>query len=161
MASPAASHAVARPWQDWLVSLLVHAVVLGAAWFFLHHAPPEPEYVALDTPIAWVATDDTAGGGGGGGGGGGVGDGKLGGGGGGGDGTELLKADGAGAPDTATPAADTAPATPAGSGDLATASPKKAAAPARQPASTPKAETIVAAKKRELAAQLAAEQGRT
>ena len=73
-------------WRDWLWSLLLHAVVLGVSGWWLHRAPV-PEYIPVDTLIAWA---DTAGGGGGGGGG----EGTPGGGGGSGDGTELLKADG-------------------------------------------------------------------
>ena len=73
-------------WRDWLWSLLLHAVVLGVSGWWLHQAPV-PEYIPVDTLIAWA---DTAGGGGGGGGG----EGTPGGGGGSGDGTELLKADG-------------------------------------------------------------------
>ena len=69
-------------WRDWLWSLLLHAAVLGVSGWWLHRAPV-PEYIAVDTPIAWA---DTAGGGGGGGGG----EGTPGGGGGSGDGTELV-----------------------------------------------------------------------
>ena len=49
-------------WRDWLWSLLLHAVVLGVSGWWLHQAPV-PEYIPVDTPIAWA---DTAGGGGGG-----------------------------------------------------------------------------------------------
>ncbi len=173
-----ASPRVQRPWQDWLLSLLLHLVVLAALWW-LTQSKPTPQRIAIETPIEW------AGGGGGGGGGGGQGDGQLGGGGGGGDGTALLEADGAKPPAALSPdtsdtlsqqtsphAEQEAPAPPApAQPDDATyaaarrpqaAAKKEARAQApRKPASASDVETLVANQKRELAAQLAAQYERT
>ena len=175
---PSSSPRVQRPWQDWLLSLLLHLVVLAALWW-LTQSKPTPQQIAIETPIEW------AGGGGGGGGGGGQGDGQLGGGGGGGDGTALLEADGDKAPEASPPdtsdtppqqtsphAEQEAPAPPApAQPDEATyaaarrpqaAAKKEARAQApRKPASAPDTETIVANHKREVAARLAAQYGRT
>ena len=179
---PSSSPRVQRPWQDWLLSLLLHLVVLAALWW-LTQSKPTPQQIAIETPIEW------AGGGGGGGGGGGQGqgqgDGQLGGGGGGGDGTALLEADGAKPPAALSPdtsdtlskqtsphAEQEAPAPPApAQPDEATyaaarrpqaAAKKEARAQApRKPASAPDTETIVANHKREVAARLAAQYGRT
>ena len=172
-----ASPRVQRPWQDWLLSLLLHLVVLAALWW-LTQSKPTPQRIAIETPIEWA-------GGGGGGGGGGQGDGQLGGGGGGGDGTALLEADGDKAPEASPPdtsdtppqqtsphAEQEAPAPPApAQPDEATyaaarrpqaAAKKEARAQApRKPASAPDTETIVANHKREVAARLAAQYGRT
>ena len=179
---PSSSPRVQRPWQDWLLSLLLHLVVLAALWW-LTQSKPTPQQIAIETPIEW------AGGGGGGGGGGGQGqgqgDGQLGGGGGGGDGTALLEADGAKPPAALSPdtsdtlskqtsphAEQEAPAPPApAQPDDATyaaarrpqaAAKKEARAQApRKPASASDVEALVANKKRELAAQLATQSGRT
>ena len=172
-----ASPRVQRPWQDWLLSLLLHLVVLAALWW-LTQSKPTPQRIAIETPIEWA-------GGGGGGGGGGQGDGQLGGGGGGGDGTALLEADGDKAPEASPPdtsdtppqqtsphAEQEAPAPPApAQPDDATyaaarrpqaAAKKEARAQApRKPASASDVEALVANKKRELAAQLATQSGRT
>ena len=172
-----ASPRVQRPWQDWLLSLLLHLVVLAALWW-LTQSKPTPQRIAIETPIEWA-------GGGGGGGGGGQGDGQLGGGGGGGDGTALLEADGAKPPAALSPdtsdtlskqtsphAEQEAPAPPApAQPDDATyaaarrpqaAAKKEARAQApRKPASASDVEALVANKKRELAAQLATQSGRT
>jgi TonB family protein len=152
-------------WRDWLWSLLMHAVVLGVSVWWLHRAPM-PAYTPVDTPIAWA---NSAGGGGGGGGG----EGTPGGGGGSGDGSELLKADGVLPKSVAKPAQEktvpqqaiAAPKKP----DLKTPELKQ---PAHQKTLTESSkhedtktqaaiEDLVAAKKRELAARLAAELGRT
>ena len=174
---PSSSPRVQRPWQDWLLSLLLHLVVLAALWW-LTQSKPTPQRIAIETPIEWA-------GGGGGGGGGGQGDGQLGGGGGGGDGTALLEADGDKAPEASPPdtsdtppqqtsphAEQEAPAPPApAQPDEATyaaarrpqaAAKKEARAQApRKPASASDVEALVANKKRELAAQLATQSGRT
>lgn len=161
-----------RPWQDWFLSLLLHMVVLVALWWFTQ-SKPTPQQIAIETPIEW------AGGGGGGGGGGGAGDGKLGGGGGGGDGTELLEANAEKTPKTTSPNTPDAPphtqetpaATPPQPSEATHAAPRHPqpqatrkdarVKPLRRPASAPDTETLVAEKKRELAAQLAAQYNRT
>ena len=181
---PSSSPRVQRPWQDWLLSLLLHLVVLAALWW-LTQSKPTPQQIAIETPIEWAGGGGGGGGGGGQGQGQGQGDGQLGGGGGGGDGTALLEADGAKPPAALSPdtsdtlskqtsphAEQEAPAPPApAQPDEATyaaarrpqaAAKKEARAQApRKPASAPDTETIVANHKREVAARLAAQYGRT
>ena len=143
-------------WRDWLWSLLLHAVVLGVSGWWLHQAPV-PEYIPVDTPIAWA---DTAGGGGGGGGG----EGTPGGGGGSGDGTELLKADGEWPQTAAEQTQEDAvshQAVAVPKRPMPKSSQPEAVKPAQEVKTREEIEALVAAKKRELAARLAAEQGRT
>ena len=43
-----------RPWQDWVLSLLLHAIVLAALGWMTRASDPTPQQIAIETPIEWA-----------------------------------------------------------------------------------------------------------